>query len=595
MKFLEYLDSNIVGSIEGLKLDIVTFTAGFLQQIIHSENFSTYEKPLQQRIKFISFILHLVHRCDDFNLVYKYLAPLFEVLEQGVTNWEDESYFRQWETEMLSKVEYADIENNVSDNSNEYDNANFNSDSDSVIEPKLEVKEEVDVEEKSLCKISICKNDESDDEFKEPVSKKTKEDEVKDRRINKDGSLNQQYGSRVRLECPECGESYAGESGLTYHRRVKHGVQPKGKQAKMCDECGVAFKDLQQHIQAKHNITWHPCTVEGCDFKTPQDYELKRHMVRKHSDKNVTTCQYCGATTRDLRLHLYRMKCDQPGMVEENLKKKEERVKKPPKPKTERGALRGTLNSHLPTPCPDCGVVFTKRKGMLQHRQYAHLGVKFPCDLCGHQAPTQGALYRHKRQKHEGVKFYCDQCSFNTSEHYQLKMHIKTTHQGIKYNCDQCTFQANSPQVLKNHVLAKHEGVRYQCDQCEYSTTNQGCLRQHVKFKHEGAEFPCGTCEYKATTPSRLKTHIQTMHEGFRLDCPHCPYQAAQPARLREHIAAKHEEHQYVCNLCSFESKSKKSYRVHLKNAHDLKLNDVKLGLVDDPPTIPEIDQVALM
>ena len=121
MKFLEYLDSNIVGSMEGLKLDIVTFTAGFLQQIIHSENFSTYEKPLQQRIKFISFILHLVHRCGDFNLVYKHLAPIFEDLEQGVTKWEDDSYFRLWETEMVSKVEFPDTDNNVSDNDSDSD------------------------------------------------------------------------------------------------------------------------------------------------------------------------------------------------------------------------------------------------------------------------------------------------------------------------------------------------------------------------------------------------------------------------------------------------------------------------------------------
>ena len=567
MEFLNYIDTKIVGNRKEIKLDIVTFTAGFLQQIIQSEKFSSYEKHLQQQLKFISFILHLVHRCGEFTVVYKNLDSIFEDLRSGVTGWEDDSYFGKWEEEMLTKTEYSDRENNVNYDSDNYETSGYDgmneSDSDSAMEPKVEVKEEVDdcsdeddIEEKSFCKISISKKEDPPFEAvldeKEPQVKMFKDDEENEiisKSIIKDG-INQK------------GKSKTGAKKLR-----------KAKEAKMCEECGIAFKDLQQHILTKHNITWQTCTIEGCKFRTPLDYELRRHMDRKHSDKNVTTCQFCGTITRNLRLHMYKYKCDEPGMGPENVKKREaEEREKEPKSK----GKRGSLNSHLPTPCPDCGVVFTKRKSMLQHRKYKHLGIKHPCDVCDYQAPTSAALSRHKQTKHEGLKFYCDQCSFSSTQHYQLKIHIQTTHQGLKYSCDQCNFQANTPQVLKNHVLTKHEGLRYQCDQCEYNTTHPSTLIKHVKFRHEGAEFPCEICEYRATTASSLKTHIQTIHEGLKFDCPHCPYQAAQAGRLREHIIAKHEDHHYACNQCSFGTKSKKSYVQHLKNTHDLKYNDIK-------------------
>ena len=97
MEVLNYIDTKIVGSRKEIKLDSVTFTAGFLQQIIQSKKFSCYEKHLQQQLKFISFILHLVHRCGEFTVVYKNLDSIFEDLRSGVTGWEDDFYFGKWE------------------------------------------------------------------------------------------------------------------------------------------------------------------------------------------------------------------------------------------------------------------------------------------------------------------------------------------------------------------------------------------------------------------------------------------------------------------------------------------------------------------
>ena len=84
MEVLNYIDTKIVGNRKEIKLDTVTFTAGFLQQIIQSKKFTSYEKHLQQQLKFISFILHLVYRCGEFTSVYKNLDSIFEDLRHDI-------------------------------------------------------------------------------------------------------------------------------------------------------------------------------------------------------------------------------------------------------------------------------------------------------------------------------------------------------------------------------------------------------------------------------------------------------------------------------------------------------------------------------
>ena len=99
MDLTDYVDSNLAGeSFRSSSLSLPVFVAGFLQETIQSEVF------IKEKIRHLSFLVHLVVRYEDFQAAHSEFLEVEADLARGATSWEDEEYFRAWESKMWSKI-----------------------------------------------------------------------------------------------------------------------------------------------------------------------------------------------------------------------------------------------------------------------------------------------------------------------------------------------------------------------------------------------------------------------------------------------------------------------------------------------------------
>ena len=105
MNLVELVDTNLAGlAFRNSKLSPAVFVAGFLQEIIQSETFSALLQPLQEKIRHLSFLVHLMVRLEDTELACQEFGQVQADLESQVTTWEDEQYFRAWEAKVWNRI-----------------------------------------------------------------------------------------------------------------------------------------------------------------------------------------------------------------------------------------------------------------------------------------------------------------------------------------------------------------------------------------------------------------------------------------------------------------------------------------------------------
>ena len=105
----EFIDVNLSGKpYDFASLDLAPFVAGFLQELVSTVEFRSAEVILQERIKHLSFLVHLACRFDSFDFILSNYETVEADLEKGVADWGDESYWRQWEQRILTQIYFAD-------------------------------------------------------------------------------------------------------------------------------------------------------------------------------------------------------------------------------------------------------------------------------------------------------------------------------------------------------------------------------------------------------------------------------------------------------------------------------------------------------
>ena len=103
---VDLVDTNLTGlAFRNSKLSPAVFVAGFLQEIIQSESFRA-ELPLwlQEKLLHLSFLVHLMVRLEDTQLVSQEFQQVQTDLESGAASWEDSQYFRAWEARVWSRI-----------------------------------------------------------------------------------------------------------------------------------------------------------------------------------------------------------------------------------------------------------------------------------------------------------------------------------------------------------------------------------------------------------------------------------------------------------------------------------------------------------
>ena len=440
---LNLIDCDIAGA-KPKKLDFPTFVAGYLQEIITAivsmKEFESVLKQIYEKIKHLSFLVHLMCRYEDFEKVYEDFVSVQQELAVGNTSWEDGQYFRNWEKQYLNKINIKEdaIKKeedekilSVLDHYEEDAMDSYHDDEDN----QLQLVTNMDPVQIEIIKVEDHSTEKKKDK---PPKKKggvgyncedcslhttSKKLHLKHLFEYHEQKLCAQCGefsedfeqfwshrstvcrNENLFECEICHSKFKTKKPYENHQLELHGIpRPKDSKSrrtpttekKVCPECGDEVLHLPAHMKQKHSSE-KQYSCQHCDkaFKCKQS--MLSHVMHRHSG-SISTCPHCHSKVKNLNYHLRTLQC---------YLKPEERND--------------------------------------QH---------YTCNLCGKVLKLKKGLQKHMREVHGEMK-HCNYCDFKSKYAHNLKMHIKKVHENkpVKETCPHCNKECVS---LEWHISTYH-------------------------------------------------------------------------------------------------------------------------------------------
>ena len=441
---LEYIDCNIAGPEYASKeknINFPSFVAGYLQEIIQKEEFQNILQKISEKIKHLSFLVHLMCRYEDFDKVYSEYKSVQGDLAIGNISWEDEQYFREWEmlqvnkiSEVCQNIEEEDMKV-LSDSEDDEMQSFYGND---ILEDEEDNSDPIHIgilkkERKSRrSKKHILKKNEGltkhqfrllkyrctdcDDVELKLASRKAFRRHlftVHDQRLCEDcgkvfdqfenlwqhGSQSHTCSGVAKFICEICKMRYKTEGLYEAHKEKVHGVlrsiSNDVRKKQVCEECGISVFNVNEHMRIAHSsVKNYLC--QFCDKKYKTQSELTRHI--KHQHNTISKCPHCDKKVKFLDEHIQRVKCYLPPNERPRFEK----------------------------PCKKCGKIFQKN-----------------------------TLRTHLNNVHGELK-ECTFCEFKTKYAQNLRMHIKTVHdmKPVKEKCPHCNKICVS---LEWHISTYHK------------------------------------------------------------------------------------------------------------------------------------------
>ena len=398
--------------------------------------------------------------------------------------------------------------------------------------------------------------------------------------------------------CTRCKETFKERQTFLVHREKHRKTYQCGK----CDHSASKSSHLSAHIASVHEgIKLHKCKI--CDKLVETKYNLKRHMVSKHSKKvmddektekdNIHECSSCNKTFKtklNLKMHqkLFgekRLKCaqcsfpfhrrvdmmkhmrrmhnaaaaqnqnrdkdsssrDQAG-VEPNLS-----ILEDSQTEDESSTEEGTREQSFP--CKDCDVVFSLKSDLHKHRWKSHpVQRRHHCNLCYKSFKKKSHLDEHK-EIHSGKREQCKFCDKFFDRERDLRKHVKTFHSNnpsvdTKHVCEECGASFKKKKYLDTHIRRLHtENNPIKCDQCDKSFMCKSELTKHQSVHGAVKLFSCDLCGKSFAQKNTLTQHRATHNEGVKLfSCNLCDKSFSQRSQLTNH--SKDHIKPFACNLC---------------------------------------------
>ena len=272
-----------------------------------------------------------------------------------------------------------------------------------------------------------------------------------------------------RFSCEKCSFKAHYASVLVQHaKRVHEKLRPFHCSLPACDFRSFAAKDLNIHIDTRHNphrSREFPCPL--CTKNFYSKHELQKHITFVHTNESLHTCDKCDFTTRyklTWQQHRARMhqkvepgaceyeKCKFPAGVEGHKDKHVRAVQGPGK--------------QLNCKSSDCGYK-TRYTRSLQIHALCHeedLDKKFPfaCTFpneCDFRSRTEPGIKLHHR-RHQTPKRPLRRCKFCPSKRYpdrhSLQFHKWAVHNSKSYDCSMCNYSSWKSEHLANHSRLCH-------------------------------------------------------------------------------------------------------------------------------------------
>lgn len=200
-----------------------------------------------------------------------------------------------------------------------------------------------------------------------PHALKLKNDRVLELHLGEHSNFDRIDKSRVKagqtplIPCPNCERRFASTGEYLSHLKIHE------KDAFMtCELCGrtTVAANLSAHLQ--NHFKKFCC--EFCSLACKSQYDLQKHINRRHSGPQFFECFYCNLRIkRKVRLEKHLKNCRGPGTV---------------------------------WPCPHCGETFNGNNERKRHIRHRHIG--FRCRICGIEFENVSSLNRHmKGEEHK--------------------------------------------------------------------------------------------------------------------------------------------------------------------------------------------------
>jgi len=436
-EILKHIDTNIAGTaVVSAKINLSSFVAGFIQRIINTSEYSSLSYEIQGQISHLSFLVHLVCRNNNFDVIYEEHESIQNDINQGFVRWTDQSYFSQWERLMLTKYVGYQPKEELDDN---WDNDNDKGLNEMFEQDMKESVEPVKISFRKKKYKQVQKKDKKVHDNKEkygesgdfpcvncPGFHATRARDYykhlfEEHNANLCTKCGQTFTKFVaywyhvkekNTNCPRCPESFTHQCYYETHMMQVHNHKINSQKAfknphKICPYCGDVVTELKEHMIKKGHLVpseLHKCP--HCDYTHHKQSNIRHHIDRKHNTESVISCPYCGKRVKAycLKRHIRLVKC--------NLSEEEREIKSE-------------------YPCPECGKLFANEDNVKKHIVYYH---------------------------RENQKQHCQLCNFTTKYAYNMRMHMKRVHEHKPF-WEQCRYCEQKVSNMKSHISTYHPEI----------------------------------------------------------------------------------------------------------------------------------------
>ena len=90
---------------------LITFAAGFLLKLIDEEVYLSCDTVLKGKMKFLSIVLNLVTKFNEFSNIHEDFNIFLNNIETGITDWDNEELLNQFENIISEKLQSAEYMN----------------------------------------------------------------------------------------------------------------------------------------------------------------------------------------------------------------------------------------------------------------------------------------------------------------------------------------------------------------------------------------------------------------------------------------------------------------------------------------------------
>jgi len=388
-----------------------------------------------------------------------------------------------------------------------------------------------------------------------------------------------EIGSDLPFECSEetpntCGELYGQSSAsANLYSSQRQAKLLNDRRPHKCDQCEQKYadkRDLKRHVLRKHSDTEaneksasHVCDVCQQVFLTK--WALTKHSKVEHFKVFPFICQFCekGFNTKQI-------------LLEHENKHKGQKLHK----------------------CDLCGEAFYTRRCLILHIGKVHPGeVLIKCYYCSETFDSAEGRTIHMEANHPGTdrypkkildlydgsiigvnkSFVCDVCSQAFEFEHQLTNHLRV-HTGERpFKCSQCCKSFTLHGSLTKH-MRKHTGKwPFPCDLCPKGYDTISKLNEH-KLRHLGKKtVECGLCDKVYYTVKNLKYHMKNCHDTEKpFSCDLCSEKFSKNRHLVGHMRKIHNsDKQIMCTVCNKVFSVKHSLIRHMRKVHQ-RVNNVK-------------------